>query len=177
VYGILPIYNRVAIWEKSARMKLRHFLTGPMLLFGVCIFLTTALHGSDSILPNASSAIAAGTISITSDDGNPWVNAARETDLIGINPNQVVHITINFCAGDCARDVVLAEPLDGGRILGKTNGAFVDSNGCASFLFQAGPNPGAAQIRVTDAGTEVMAVRLWVIDPDDPGNHPLIINN
>jgi hypothetical protein len=148
-----------------------------MLLFGVCIFLTTALHGSDSILPNASSAIAPGTISIASDDGNPWVNAARETDLIGINPNQVVRITINFCTGNCAGHVVFAEPLDGGRIVGDKKGAFVDSDGCASFMFQAGPNPGASQIRVTDAGTEVIAVRLWVVDPSDPGNHPSVINN
>jgi hypothetical protein len=100
---------------------------------------------------------------------------ATETDLVGVQPNATLSIMVFY---DFVGETLVMEPLDGGSMVGG-NSAVVSTLGSASFSFQAGPNPGISQLRVTDSdgGYEIMVVQLWVFDPTDPGNNPPVINN
>ena len=153
-------------------MKLRRFLTGPIFLIGVLLFLTRSSSGSNSILPYAPAAISPYRIEVSSSDS---FYTLSETDLFGVQPNDVVQISVSTCGPDCAGDVITLQPIDGGTIIG-SNEAVVDQTGYACFSFQAGDSPGVLQLTFLDFGAYFMTAQLWVFDLTDPTNNPPTIN-
>jgi hypothetical protein len=156
-------------------MKLHRFLGRPILYLCIFFILSTALRGSNSILPYAPPPVTPYTVTITSDSWNLSVTAAG-TDLVGLQSSQIVYVTVNLIV-DIAGDTITVEPLDGGSVISGSNQVVVANDGTASFTFQAGSDPGAMQLRLTDDGAEIMGVQLWVLDPNNPGNNPPVVNN
>jgi hypothetical protein len=143
--------------------------TGPILLIGISILLTTASHGSNSILPYSPPAVSPYGVNLSSSSG--CSSTVSETDLFGVQPNDTVNISVSTCGIDCSGDVITIQAIDGGTVTG-SNQSVVDGSGYASFTFQAGGDPGVLQLTFLDNGSYFMTAQIWVFDVTDPGNNP-----
>jgi len=96
-------------------------------------------------------------------------------DRVGLQPNQVVDVTVQFSPGAAGRTII-AEPLDGGRVIGSTSKLVVAADGTLSFSFQAGHDPGVCQVSLHDGAQEV-GLQFWVLDQQNPQENPPVINS
>ena len=148
-------------------------LTGPILAIGVFLFFAVRVIANLAYLDPA----APGTTFTIS--GSNWWVTATSNDLVGLQPNEVVEIDTQLWVptGTCMEfgPTVTIEPLDGGAVVNGDTTIYADGCGGAGFQFQAPPNPGASQIKLRFNGQDV-GIQFFVIDPDDPTNHPVTIN-
>ncbi len=91
-------------------------------------------------------------------------------ELIAVQPDQVVQVTIQYPASQ-ALATVLAETLDGGSITFPAGGSVIDAQGTFSFTFQAGHDPGLNQVSLRQ-GLQELGLQFWVIDTQNPDNNP-----
>jgi hypothetical protein len=147
--------------------------TGPILLIGISVSLTTASRGSNSILPYAPPAVSPYTVNVSSSD---CLATLSETDLFGVQPNDTIQISVSTCGIDCAGDVITIQPLDGGTVIGGYQSVVDAQTGAAGFTFQAGADSGVLQLTFLDDGCYFMTAQFWVLDLVDPGNNPPTIN-
>jgi hypothetical protein len=96
------------------------------------------------------------------------------SDRIGLQSGQVITVMVQFAAANPG-DVITAEPLDGGQILGKTNQFIVASDGTITFQFQACQDPGVCQVSLHNLTNEI-GLQFWVLDPNNPDNNPPVVN-
>jgi hypothetical protein len=93
------------------------------------------------------------------------------TSRVGLDPGQVVTITLQFPPNRIADKVVL-EPLDGGVVFAPGLPA-LSAAGILQFQFQANQNPGLTQVRV-GLGADDFGLQFYVLDSKHPGNNPRI---
>src|SRR5438093_541511 len=65
------------------------------------------------------------------------------SDLIGVQPNELVNVTIQFPAGDVGETIKIAS-LDGGQVTSSSR--TVSDEGFLTFSFQAPPNAGQDRV-------------------------------
>lgn len=150
-------------------------LSRPILAIGMLVLFATPLP---AILPYLDRA-APGTTFMISFPDNTYV-VATSNDLVALQPNQVVTVTVQmpYSGGPPPDELytgptINIEPLDGGIVTGSP--AQESWDGQFDFTFQAPVNPGTAQVDMHTATAEI-GVQFFVIDPDDPTNHPPTIN-
>ncbi len=102
------------------------------------------------------------------------VSVADSSDLIGIQPRELVNIKIQFTA-DAIGQPVIVEALDGGS----TNSIgssirVVEADGTLSFAFVATARPGPRSIGIR-SGSRTFRLRFWVLDLAHPPNNPPVM--
>jgi hypothetical protein len=150
-------------------------LSRPILAIGMLVLFATPLP---AILPYLDPAAQGTTFTIIFPD-NTYV-VATSNDLVALQPNQVVTVNVQMpSSGGPPPDefdttpTIDIEPLDGGILTGSP--AEQSWDGKFNFIFQAPANPGTAQVDMHGATAEI-GLQFFVIDPDDPTNHPPTIN-
>jgi len=98
------------------------------------------------------------------------VALADFSDRIGVQPGEVVSVTIQF-APSHAGEAIGIEPLDGGRI-SKTSTA-VSDQGLATFSFQAAPSAGLNRV-VVRHGLQTLLAHFWVLSSNPQNNPPVV---
>lgn len=135
-------------------------------LFG---FISSVRAQEDEPQPIVSRALVA-----TVDYGNDAIfqpaKHGTDFDRLGLNPQQVVTITVQFPA-ELAGQLILADPLDGGTLTVPDEGAIVGPDGNVTFQFQAGDSFGACRLAVHQPDDSNF-IQLWIVDPDHPENTP-----
>jgi hypothetical protein len=107
-----------------------------------------------------------------------FVNGASLTiqsqggDVVGVNAGEIVGIELHVSPVSAATAVV-AQPLDGGKVVMTDQSQTVSSDGKASFGFQAGTKPGLYRVFARAGGT-VFVIPFWISDPNGPDNPALI---
>lgn len=93
------------------------------------------------------------------------------TSRVGLDPNQVVTITLQFPVTRIGQPVAI-QALDGGKVfLGSNLG--LSSNGALQFQFQANQEPGLTQVQVW-LGSDEYGLQFYVFDPTHPERNPRI---
>lgn len=93
------------------------------------------------------------------------------TRRVGLDPNQVVTVTLQFPVTRTGEPVAI-EPLDGGTILGPAK-THLSRTGALQFQFQANKEPGLTQVRVR-LGSDEYGLQFYVFDPRYPEKKPRI---
>lgn len=93
-------------------------------------------------------------------------------DRVGLGPNQMVTVTLQFPTDLSGKPVRVAS-LDGGEATAdhRMEDLFVGEDGTLAFYFQAGSGPGLYRIMVHQEGDDYR-LEFWVLDPDHPQNNP-----
>jgi Carbohydrate binding domain len=130
---------------------------------------------------------------VTYASGGAVVSRCQTTifDLVGVQPNDVVQVTIKFIANSGVQAAVV-EPLDGGTVFPPPLTVDpnappppvssltqqlppislpVSVNGTVTFIFQASNEPGLNQVSVR-VGSQELGLQFWVMDPASPDNNP-----
>ena len=126
---------------------------------------------------------------VTYATGGAVVSRCQTTifDLVGVQPNDVVQVTIKFIADPGVQNVTI-EALDGGAVfpppITVDPGQIVpvptkvgpiqlpiSANGTIAFIFQASQEPGLNQVSVR-LGSQELGLQFWVMDPASPDNNP-----
>lgn len=94
----------------------------------------------------------------------------RKFEQLGINPDQVVGVTVQYPV-EMAGQTIVAESLDGGRVVVHGSELTIDSEGLLSFGFQAGDASGVSRLTLYNGDTAQM-LQFWVIDQSHPENGP-----
>jgi hypothetical protein len=92
------------------------------------------------------------------------------SNQIGVQPGQVVGITIQFTA-DKAGEPVVVEAIDGGVTSVGSSLPVLNDDGSLSFTFIARGDPGQNRVGIRIGSTSV-CLQLWVIDSANPQNNP-----
>src|ERR1700730_11430504 len=93
------------------------------------------------------------------------------TSRVGLDPNQLVTITLQFPVNRIGQPVAI-QPLDGGTVIPGSN-LGLSSNGNLQFQFQANQKPGLTQVQVW-LGAEEYGLQFYVFDPNHPERNPRI---
>jgi hypothetical protein len=109
-------------------------------------------------------------IAISFADGKSLTTFAEGglSDLVALQPDEVVNIQLNFSLS-AAKQRVVVQSLDGGFASGTKN--TVDADGTLNITFQAGASPGLNRILVINQDTSSI-LRFWVINTSDPTANP-----
>lgn len=94
-------------------------------------------------------------------------------DLIGVNPDQLVQVTVQYSAAQTGRPIV-GEALDGGQIIGQTT-MIVGLDHAIHFQFRAAHSPGFNHIALRDGSREI-GLQFWVRDQNHPDRNPPVAN-
>ena len=170
-------------------------------LSAVCIF--SGLAGLQAQLPSPTPADLPYPpyATITYADGSSVVapGASATFPLIGLQPNQVVQVTVQYPAAgppvqqtvplSLANALIVVQSLDGAAVLPPSGVTPVTNAVCLgcdpktnvplltnamaqlSFSFVAGPLPGSYRVALRH-GTRAMLLEFWVIDPQNPEINP-----
>jgi hypothetical protein len=92
------------------------------------------------------------------------------SDPIGVQPGEVVSVTIQF-APNHAGEVIKVESLDGGRISNTSRA--VSDEGSITFAFQAVGGAGQNRVMVRH-GFQTLRVQFWVLSSNPRNNPPVI---
>jgi hypothetical protein len=95
---------------------------------------------------------------------------ATDFDRLGLDPQQVVTVTVQFPV-ELAGQAILAEPLDGGTLTLPEGGLIVGTDGNVTFQFKASDPFGACRVAVHQPD-DSNYVQFWIVDPDHPENTP-----
>lgn len=93
--------------------------------------------------------------------------------LVGLRPREVIDIGLDFPASSMSTSVT-AQPLDGGRIIGRSKDAG-KGPGTGFIRFQIGDQPGLYRVLITGLRTRSM-FQFWVADTKNPKNNRPVIN-
>lgn len=126
-------------------------------------------------IPFASAVDATATINFGNNQSITANCNGASFDRVGLQPNQVVDVTVQLSAAKAARTIIV-EPLDGGRVIGGPAKLIVAVDGSFSFKFQAGRDPGVYQVSLHDAAQEI-GLQFWVLDQQHPENNQPVINS
>ena len=109
-------------------------------------------------------------VAISFADGKSLTTSAEGglSDLVALQPDEVVNIQLNFSLS-AAKQRVVVQSLDGGFASGTKN--IADADGTLNVTFQAGASPGLNRILVINQGTSSI-LRFWVINTSDPTANP-----
>jgi hypothetical protein len=173
VYAVRRIYKFPASPNNPARMKSNHLFLRTVISIGWFLILATPSLLQSTPLPYSPPAAPGTTFTVFFNGGSYVV--ATSNDLVGLQPNQVVDVAVQFSA-DKGGHTVTAEPLDGGRVIGPSNKLVVAADGTFRFKFQAGQDPGISQINLHD-GAQETGLQFWVLNQQDPQENPLVINS
>jgi hypothetical protein len=96
------------------------------------------------------------------------------SDSIGIQPNELVNLTIQFGSVGFG-GIVQIESLDGGSINGSgSSSGLVAGDGSLTFTFRATSNAGQNRIVIRGA-SRTLRLQFWVFDLQNPQNNPPVI--
>jgi hypothetical protein len=98
------------------------------------------------------------------------VSVADSSDLIGVQPRELVNIKIQFTA-DAIGEPVIVEAVDGGSVSTGSSIRVAEADGSLSFAFLATPRPGPRSIRIR-SGSRIFRLQFCVLDPANPQNNP-----
>lgn len=153
---------------------LRAILRGLAAIAGVCLLQITAQaqDPGDSSDPQAVDPRA--PLSASIDFGSSHVEhpgkGGQKFEQIGINPHAVVSVTVQYPVG-MAGQAIVAESLDGGRIIVRGQDLIIDDQGQLSFGFQAGDPIGYSRITLYN-GESIQTLQFWVNDLSHPDQNP-----
>lgn len=94
---------------------------------------------------------------------------------IGIYPRQVVDVAVQYAPANSGNGIV-ADALDGGRVIAQGRALEIDAKGLLTFRFQAGNAIGHSRVTLYD-GEIVNTIEFWVIDRTHPENNPKLAGN
>lgn len=149
-------------------------LIGPIVMIGVYLLCAAPLGGMPWVLDPA----AQGTTFYVYFPDNSYI-VATSNDVIALQPNEAVSVNVRMPGNsgqppdEYTGPTINIEALDGGYVTGSPTTA--DWSGTFSYTFQAPPNPGIAQVDMHTSTAEI-GLQFFVIDPNDPNNHPVTIN-
>lgn len=119
-----------------------------------------------SVNPNSAGAVSAaaslGTVTV-----NPG-NGEGRFALIGVQPNQVIPVALQYPAGNAGRAIQVSA-LDGGRLLSSPGSAASDSS--FKIQYQVGDDVGLYRVALTD-GQRVVVLQFWVLDSQNAQRNP-----
>lgn len=127
--------------------------------------------------PGAAAPVVEATATISLGAAGPVTSVCRKGrfERVSLQHDQVVTITLSYALTTVGHTIV-AEPLDGGRVIGKGGKPLlVGADGTLSFQFQAAHEPGVCQIALHDGPRET-GLQFWVVDPQHPENTPPVVN-
>lgn len=96
--------------------------------------------------------------------------SGRKFEQIGIDPHKVVTVTVQYPVA-MAGQAIVAESLDGGRIIVRGQTLAIDQQGFLTFGFQAGDPIGFSRITLYN-GETVQTLQFWVNDLSHPDQNP-----
>lgn len=142
----------------------------------ICVVSTFLVHASafaqDAEGSADASAEGRAPISVAMDFGGRGVSrpgkGGDKFQRVGIYPHEVVTVTVRYPAAMAGQEIV-AEALDGARILANDSVLELDSNGQLTFRVQAGDLVGLSRVTLFN-GDSTQTLQFWVIDRDHPGN-------
>ncbi len=152
-------------------MKKAPFGTPALTIIGSALFLFAASSYAqdDGTPPAAVSRALAASVDYGNDSIFPVEKFGTDFGLLGIRPEQVVTVSVQFPV-EMVGQAVTADLLDGGTLTLPEEGLFIDANGLATFQFQASIL-GGCRINMHQPG-EVNFVRFWVVDLTCPESDP-----
>jgi hypothetical protein len=92
------------------------------------------------------------------------------SDQIGVQPGEVVSVTIQFTS-DHAGEAIKVGSLDGGRI--SNTSTAVSDEGSVTFNFQAAGSAGLNRVLVRH-GLQTLRVQFWVLGSNPQNNPPVV---
>jgi hypothetical protein len=92
---------------------------------------------------------------------------------VGVLPLQVVDIMLQYPVGFAGR-VVMAEPLDGGRVITGGQPLTIGNDGSLGLRYEVGALPGLYQVLI-HYDEQAAALQFWVFDADHPENNPDVL--
>jgi hypothetical protein len=150
----------------------------PLLIFALLAAHAAPLHAQTSATnPAAGAASPAETTAAITLQSGERVDAISDRGLferVGLRPNELITVVLQYPAAKAGR-VIVASPLDGGRVIAPQRGLTVAADGTVEFRFQAGKEPGMYQISLRDAAEE-SGLEFWVLDANDPRRNPPVKN-
>src|ERR1700737_1434802 len=149
-------------------MKSNHLFLRPVISIGCFLILAMPSLLQSTPLPYSRPAAPGTTFTVFFNGGSYVV--ATSNDLVGLQPNQVVDVAVQFSTDKAGRTIII-EPLDGGQVIGSSNKLVVSTDGTLTFRLQAGHDPGVCQISLHD-GAQEMGLQFWVLNQQDPQENP-----
>lgn len=108
------------------------------------------------------------TVTIQSSAG--VITVADFSEPVGVRPNEVVTVTVQFAAENAGQDVNV-DSLDGGWV--SSTSSVVSNEGAVTFTFNATPNPGQNRV-VLRHGSRTLRLQFWVMTSGDQDNPSVI---
>lgn len=94
----------------------------------------------------------------------------RKFEQVGIDPHKVVTVTVQYPV-DMAGQTIVAESLDGGRVIVQGPALLIDEQGLLRFGFQAGDLIGFSRLTLYN-GETIQTLQFWVNDLSHPDQNP-----
>jgi hypothetical protein len=94
------------------------------------------------------------------------------TQKVGLHPNQVVTVALQFPVNRAGESVVV-RPLDGGKAILPDRGLVVGKDGSAKFDFQANATPGSSNVAI-EIGGEEYGLQFYVLNDTNPSRNPKV---
>jgi len=139
---------------------------------GLAVFASATFFLSEQLLAQTVDATATVQATIQFSNGQS-VTVTDFSNLIGVQPNDFVNITIQFTP-DAIGEPVIVEALDGGPVSTGSSIRVVEADGSLSFAFLAAANPGPKSIGIR-GGAGTFRLQFWVLDLANPQNNPPVI--
>jgi hypothetical protein len=101
------------------------------------------------------------------------VNVADFSGLIGIQPQELVNVRLQFTP-DAFGEPIIIDALGGGRTSIGNSIRVVEADGSLSFAYITTASPGPRSIGIR-RGSSTSCMQFWVLDPAHPKNNPPVI--
>jgi hypothetical protein len=142
---------------------MRSFLT-------TCIAIAVCVSAGVGQLPGQTTAAVSATVQFG--DGQ-IVTVTDFSSLVGVQPGDVVNVTVQLTSDDAGQPATVATPNGGSTSIG-SNVAVAGPDGCIGFGFNATTDPGPNTVIVMGASTTV-SLQFWVLDSANPQNNPPVL--
>jgi hypothetical protein len=137
------------------------------LFFSMCAAFALCICGASLQLHGKTTTDVTATVQFSNGQS---VSVAGSSDLIGIQPRELVNVRLQFTP-DAIGQPVIVEALDGGSTGIGSSIRVVEADGTLSFAFLATAKPGPRSIGIR-SGSRTFRLRFWVLDLANPQNNP-----
>jgi hypothetical protein len=87
----------------------------------------------------------------------------------------MVDITVQYPVAMAGHSII-AEPLDGGKVVAAAKDLIVGPDGVIFFRFHVGHDVGVYQVALHDGARE-LGLQFWVLDEAHPERNPHVLNS
>jgi hypothetical protein len=113
---------------------------------------------------------ATAAISLPGKQGVATASRKGVFERVGLKHDQTVDVVVQYPGAKVGRTII-AEPLDGGKVIVAAKRLVVAADGTIHFKFCAGHDVGSYQVALHDAAQK-LGLQFWVLDEQHPDKNP-----